>query len=166
MARLLSAMLVGLLAVGLSAGCGDEGDDERPSKAERRQAAYEERRAAYVEEADARCRRLTSRIADELAPYERRLGDPPAARASRALVEFMAPRVEYEIRAIRILVLPNRDVEEVLAVLSAWVDDVQRAKRDPVAFVEAGQAFPEAERLARRFGFRDCAAPLPEAPPA
>lgn len=157
MARLLSAMLVALLGLAPLTGCGDDGDDP-PSKQEMRQAAYEERRAAYVEEADARCRRIAQRIRREIDPYLRRAEDSP--RAAAELVEAMAPRVEYEVRAIRILVLPNRDVEEVLAFLSAWYDDVQRAKRDPVAFVEAEGSFPEAEKLARRFGFEGCAAPL------
>ena len=153
MARLLSAMLVALLGLALLAGCGDDGE-EPPSKRERRQAAYEEQRAAYVEEADARCRRIARRIRREVDPYLRRAEDSP--RAAAEMVEEMAPRVEYEIRAIRILVLPSRDVEDVLAFLSAWYDDVQRAKRDPVAFVDAEQPFPEAERLAREFGFEDC----------
>lgn len=151
MARLLSAMLVALLAAVFLAGCGD---DDPPSKQERQQAAYEEQRAAYVEEADARCRRIARRIRREIDPYLRRAEDSP--RAAAELVEAMAPLVEYEVRAIRILVLPNRDVEEVLAFLSAWYDDVQQAKRDPVAFAEAAQPFPEAVKLARRFGFEDC----------
>jgi len=150
-------MLVTLLAAALLAGCGDDGDDP-PSKQEKRQAAYEKQRAAYVEEADARCRRIADRIRREVDPYLRRAEDSP--RAAGELVAAMAPRVEYEVRAIRILVLPQRDVEEVLAFLSAWVDEVHEAKRDPVAFVEGGQSFPNAERLARRFGFQDCAAPL------
>lgn len=157
MARLLSATLVALLATALLAGCGDDGGDP-PSKQEKRQAAYEEQRAAYVEEADARCMRIADRIRREVDFHLTRAEDSP--RAASKLVEEMAPRVEYEIRAIRILVLPNRDVKEVLAFLSAWYDDVQRAKRDPTAFVEDGQSFPEAERRARRFGFEDCAAPL------
>ena len=158
MARLLSAIVVALLGAALLAGCG--GGDDPPSKQERQQAAYEEQRAAYVEEADARCRRISERIEGELEPYRRQLGNPSSASASTKFVEEMAPRVEYEVRAIRILVLPNRDVEEVLAFLSAWGDDVQRAKRNPAAFVEAEGSFPEAEKLARRFGFEDCAAPL------
>jgi hypothetical protein len=157
MARLLSVMIVALLGAALLVGCGDDGDDP-PSKEERQQAAYEEQRAAYIEEADARCRRIARRIRREVDPYLRRADASP--RAAAELVEEMAPRVEYEVRAIRILVLPNRDVEEVLAFLSAWVDDVQRAKRDPVAFVEAEGPFPQAEKRARRFGFEDCAAPL------
>lgn len=159
MARLLSAMVVALLGAALLAGCGGDGDDP-PSKQERQQAAYEEQRAAYIEEADARCRRISERIEGELEPYRRQLDSPASASASAKFVEEMAPRVEYEVRAIRILVLPNRDVEEVLAFLSAWVDEVHEAKRDPVAFVEAEGVFPEAEKLARRFGFEDCAAPL------
>jgi hypothetical protein len=160
MGRLPVAALCALLLLALFAGCGDAGGDDPPSKQERRQAAYEEERAAYVEEADARCRRISERIEGELEPYRSRLGSAPSAAASAKFVAEMAPRVEYEVRAIRILVLPQRDVEEVLAFLSAWVDDVQEAKRDPVAFLEAEQSFPDAERLARRFGFQDCAAPL------
>jgi hypothetical protein len=146
-------MLVALLAAVLLAGCGD-GGDEPPSKQERQEAAYEKQRAAYVEEADARCERITERIRREIGPYLRRAEGSP--RAAAELVEAMAPRVEYEVRAIRILVLPNRDVEEVLAFLSAWVDEVHAAKRDPVAFVEAEQPFPEAVERAREFGFEYC----------
>ncbi|HYP56568.1 MAG TPA: hypothetical protein VEQ41_09775 [Solirubrobacterales bacterium] len=156
MRRTLQLALVASMALGPIAGCG--GDEGPPSKEERGQAAYERERAAYVEEADARCRRIDRRIHREIEPVLRRATDSP--RAAARLVEEMAPRVEYEIRAIRILVLPQRDVPEVLDFLSAWYDDVQEAKRDPTAFVEAGQPFPDGQRLARRFGFQVCAAPL------
>lgn len=154
MARLLSAMLVGLLGVALLAGCGDDDDEGPPSKEEKRQAAYEKERAAYVEEADARCRRLDRRIDGEIDRYRRRAATSP--RAAAELVEAMAPRVEYEIRAIRILVLPSRDVPAVLDFLSTWYDEVQEAKRDPVAFAEAEQPFPRAVKAAREFGFEYC----------
>ena len=156
MGRLPVALLCALLLLTAWAGCGDDSGDESLSKRERQQAAYEEQRAAYVEEADARCRRITERIEGELEPYRRRLDASSSAAASAKFVAAMAPRVEYEVRAIRILVLPQRDVEEVLAFLSAWVDEVHEAKRDPVAFVEGGQSFPEAVKLARRFGFEYC----------
>ncbi len=155
MARRLSAMGVALLGAALLAGCGGDGDDP-PSKQERQQAAYEEERAAYIEETDGFCRRMSRRIHDELAPYERRVGSPPDPAASAKLVRVMAPRVEFAIRRVRSIVLPTRDVEEVLAFLSVWVEEVHAAKRDPVAFVEAEPPFPEAERLAREFGFEDC----------
>lgn len=156
MGRLPVAALCVLLLLAAFAGCGDDGGEEPLSKQEKRQAAYEEQRAAYVEEADARCRRIGERIEAELEPYRRRLGRSASAAASAELVAAMAPRVEYEIRAIRILVLPRRDVEEVLRFLSVWREEVERAKRDPVAFLEAEQPFPEAVARARRFGFEYC----------
>jgi hypothetical protein len=158
MTRLLSAALVALVAASLAAGCGEDSGDDPPSKQERRQAAYERQRAAYIEETDGYCRRLTARIERELAPYRRRLNGGSRAAAAERLVAVMAPRVEFEIRTVRSIVLPERDVEEVLRMLSAWDDEVQRAKRNPLAFVEAEPPFPEAERLARRYGFRDCGA--------
>lgn len=154
MARLFSAMLVALSVAMALTGCGD-GDDP-PSKQERQQAAYEEQRAAYIEETDGFCRRMSRRIHGELAPYERRVGSPPDAEASAKLVEVMAPRVEFAIRRVRSIVLPNRDVEEVLYFLDVWRDEVELAKGDPVAFVEAEPPFPKAEALAREFGFEDC----------
>lgn len=154
MVRPVHATLAVLVAISLLAGCGGDDDGGKPSKEERQQAAYEKERAAYVEEADARCRRIARRIQGELASYQRRASDSP--RAAAALVAEMAPRVEYEIRAIRILVLPPRDVPEVLRFLSTWYDEVQEAKRDPVAFVEADQPFPEAVSRARDFGFEYC----------
>jgi len=156
MGRLPVAALCALLLLAAFAGCGDAGGDEPPSKRERQQAAYEEERAAYIEETDGFCRRMSRRIHDELAPYERRVGNPPDPEASAKLVEVMAPREEFAMRRVRSIVLPNRDVEAVLHFLDVWRDEVDRAKRDPVAFVEAEPPFPEAERLARQFGFEDC----------
>jgi hypothetical protein len=155
MARLLVAAIAASLAAALL-GCGDGEDGDKGGAGSEAPSGYAARKAAYIEETDGYCRRLSERIEAELEPYERRLGNPPRAAASARLVEVMAPRVEFEIRRVRSIVLPRRDVKEVLRFLSAWYDEVQRAKRDPVAFVEAEPPFPQAEALARRFGFEDC----------
>lgn len=163
MGRPTGKAIVTALAAGalLLAGCGDSDDSavSRPTPAPEpgQGSKYQREKADYIEETDGYCRRLRRRIRKEVRPYV--LKAPSSPKASAEFVRVLKPRMEFEIRRVRSIVLPERDVETVLHFLDVWGDVLKRAERDPVAFVRATSPFAESEKLARQYGFKVCGSP-------
>ncbi|HKB52257.1 MAG TPA: hypothetical protein VKC63_12635 [Solirubrobacterales bacterium] len=143
--RALGGVAGFLCAAALVGGCGS-GDSEPTPKSE------------YIEEADATCARQTRKIHRLIVPYTEGKGYAhlSAPEAKKMVRKVLAPALGYEVRSVRILVLPEKYVPRVLHFLDVWQQGVDKAEADPVAFIHAKEPFAEDERLAREFGFEIC----------
>ena len=143
-----------LLAAAAFAGCGgdeDDPDEFAPLVAE------PVSKVEFLEQADAICHASEARIeaaADELVAGRR---DPKPAAVERVALHVVVPALEGEVKAIRALGAPAGDEDEVEAILSATERGVAAIERDPRGLLDGVPApLREAERLARRYGSREC----------
>ena len=84
-------------------------------------------------------------------------GERSQAELAAAIVNrVMTPRMEHEIRTVRAYVLPPENVDQALRFLQAMQDVVDRAQKEPLAFVRATRPFAKPEQLGREFGFKVC----------
>lgn len=115
-------------------------------------------KAEYIAEADATCARQTRKIRRLIGPYTkgRSYAELRPTEATAMVRKVLAPSLGYEVRSVRILVLPEQYVGRVLHFLAVWQQAVDKAEKNPVAFIYARKPFAEDERLARKFGFRIC----------
>lgn len=133
----------------LVSGCG--GGDTTVSAAERA-------KAEYIKEADETCTEQNRQIQRKMAPYlEQETGGNLPPRIAREMVtKVVIPDLEYEIRSIRAIVLPQRDLAEVARFLAAMDKVASRANSYPVGFTRAGRPFFVPERLGEEYGFTVC----------
>lgn len=145
--------IVGVLT-SLVLGCGD---DDGANIASVPATTEEVTKARYIEQGDAACARHNRKIQREVQAYLRDAGQSSQAKVADEIVNrVLVPRMGHEIRTVRAYVLPPENVNGALRVLAAMQTVVDRAEKDPVAFLGEGQPFAKAERLAREFGFKVC----------
>lgn len=133
-------------------GCGGGDSEDRTDDADTATAAY-------IRKADGTCSRQSLKIRQRRVSYleeQARRGVPRATIDTKVVNRVLAPALGYEIRSVRAIVLPPKDVKPVLAFLQSWQNVVYRAEKHPIAFVRSQQPFAKPERLARAFGFRVC----------
>lgn len=147
------------LTVG-AVGCGGDGDDEGPSKAD------------YIEKADRVCADADPKL-DEIW----RTGGPkPDAKQAQAVLEALAPEERKLLTELRAVEKPAGDQDEIDRMWAAReraVDEMEAAARTPasaLAYIESeddgGEApgtgrFDEASRLAAEYGMADCEGTVP-----
>jgi hypothetical protein len=142
--------LLGLVAAG---GCGS-GDGDASGASAQKSAAEQ----SYIREADQVCSKQRAEIRDMRARYQRAVAARGVAEQPMAegLIKTLAPALGYEVRSVRVLVLPRADVDRVLRILATWQQQIDHAEAHPESFVSASKPFARAERMAREFGFRVC----------
>lgn len=146
-----------LIALVAAAGCGGGGTAGTGTDAAAT-AGKSKAEREYIQEADAVCAKQRG----EIRRMQRRYRRAAAARGltgrrmAAGLVKTIAPALGYEVRSVRVLVLPRSDIDAVLRVLDSWQRQIEDAEVDPEGFVSASNPFARTERMAREFGFRVC----------
>jgi hypothetical protein len=150
----IAAMVVVLAALVL--GCGDDrGDNE--STTFKPETTGGVTKAKFIKQGDAACSRHNEQIQRKAQALLRDAGESSQAELAAEIVNrVMAPRMEHEIRTVRAYVLPPEDVDQALRVLQAMQGVVDRAQKDPFAFVRTTRPFAKPEQLGEDFGFKVC----------
>lgn len=146
----LASALSLIVAVALS-GCGGEGGEEEAGG----DGALT--RAAYIAEGDRICADGTARMARQA--IERFGGEQPSGEEARDFgSEVVVPTLEEQLAQLRALPAPAGDRESVGAIYDAVDSGIEELRADPGLLTRPnnGGAFDQANRLARRFGFRQC----------
>ena len=155
-------MVVVLAFAVFLAGCGGGSGSATATEADSIAATSqgEITKAEYIEEADEACARQRRKLRGLISPYlqGRGLSKLSPSLAARMMRKTLGPAMSYEIRRVRIIVLPKRDVEQVLEFLATWQEIVDEGERRPADFVRAGNPLAKSERLAREYGFKICGA--------
>lgn len=156
MHRLGIALIVVLVPV-LSAGCGGD-SSAREGASDASGSQSDPGKTAYIGRADHVCTRLRAKIRREVAPYltGQSMQDLRPAAAKQMVRTVLVPELGYEIRSVRLIILPQRYVDQVLEFLGAWQEVADDAEGDPVGFVRDPNPLAKPEKLARAFGYEVC----------
>lgn len=142
-------------AIGLTlvlAGCGGGEESTTTGFIEPPPLTKEE----FLTEADRICFATESQIEAAVDDYagER---DPDPEEVERVVEKVVVPSLRSEARAIGLLDPPPEDAEEVDAILDATREGAAALAADPVAAIDRPpEQLVEAERLARRYGSKEC----------
>lgn len=144
-----ASVLVLVLVVG---GCGGDDPQTYPPGVAEPLGKLE-----FLREADRICHSSEARIeaaADELATEP---GGPDPREVERIALSIAVPALQTEVRAIRSLGAPAGDEERIEAILAATERGIAEIEAHPRRLVDGPPpALRRAERLARRYGSREC----------
>lgn len=141
--------VVGLLLLSsLAAGCGTE---EEPAAAPE---APPLTKAQLIKQGDAICRAGAAR-GNRAA--NRQL-DESSTRVDirRFVVATAIPELERQLGELRALVPPRADAPRIDAMLDALEEGIEKARKDPLVVLTDPDIFADANRIARKYGFKAC----------
>lgn len=141
--------VVALLLIGsLAAGCGEEGEPAAEP------AAPPLTKAQLIKRGDAICRAGAARA----TKAANRQLDASSTRADvrRFVVRTAIPELERQHDELRALAPPRTDAPRIDAMLDALQEGIEKTRKDPLAMITDGTVFAEANRIARKYGFKAC----------
>jgi hypothetical protein len=157
--------IVGVLsALLLAAGCGsDEGDATGSSGGgEVTVETGSLSKAEFVKQVSAICTKSREQLQRQVAAFlEERNNNPAKPSEGSAEVEFLEetylPGYEQQIDEVSAIGAPAGDEEQVAAFLQAMQDWIDRAAAEPEAFTAGELSLDRAAKLAKAYGFKNCA---------
>lgn len=145
------ALILGVLVLGVVAGCGSSSDEGEFS-------------ASAVRDADIFCTDANRGAAEGiLAGYDRpevkesNSEGEATELESRIFVPVLVEAAERLARDLGSLSVPSDNQEQMDGLIAAYERWADEAKEDPRKTVVAHDTFNEARRLAAEYGFKECA---------
>jgi hypothetical protein len=157
--RPVALLLIAMLAVVGSAGCGD--DESSGADAEITVETSSITKPQFIKRADAICDRVSDTLLISLITYIRQNrsdGEPEEEVAADAVRETTLPKFEKEIKEIQALGAPAGDeaqIEEYLGAVQEAIESLEAKRRVSIA-VDIDGAFRRSEALARAYGLQAC----------
>ncbi len=155
-----------LLCLALMAGCGGSDNDSQTNTAEANgnevtAHAAPVTKAEFVKQASAICLAAKERASEEFSIYLEKNNVPSsgpgmAAKAQDVVNTVFGPVFELQVKKIRGLGAPREDVVEVSEILTAMQQGVERAKEEPLEFMQKETAMNQASKLVEAYGLPDC----------
>lgn len=150
MSKRVIALLLGVLALVLVAGCGsddDEGSEETLTKVE------------FIKQGDQICEKTEERSETEAEEFAEENGfnleNASEAELEEAVAEVLVPTLNQQIEEIDALGVPEGDEETVEEIIVALEDGSAAVEDDPSVVFE-GKPLKDASRLAKAYGFEVC----------
>ncbi len=111
-------------------------------------------KAQLIKQGDRICkasnRRLDAAVTAELRP------NPTAAQVKKIMLEVAVPELEGQVAALRELVPPSSDAPMIDLMLDAVDEAIEETRKNPIKVVRDDDAFDDANRIARKYGFKHC----------
>jgi hypothetical protein len=143
--RIVTAMLVGGLAIGLiAAGCGDDDDGDEAASLTKEE---------WIAQADEICAQGNEEIGQQAGEVFGG-GPPSAAEERRFAEEVVVPNIEEQVADVKALSPPEGDEEQVDAIIAAAEEGLAQAEENPLAINE--DALDEATQLMAEYGSKVC----------
>jgi len=148
-------MLAGVAALAIFiGGCGDGGSADTTAGAELT-------RAQILARADATCGKQNEELSQHFEEFSVanpiKNGEPTEAQSKEFSEEFFFPYVEDRIEVLEELDLPAGDEKEIVAIIAATEDGVERGKQKlDSGNISSDDPLAKAEAMSRKFGFAVC----------
>lgn len=147
MFRRAITVLIGVAAVAaLIAGCGDDSS-----------AALT--KAEFQKQANAECKRITNRAANELQDYAEKevKGSTLTKDNQLELIDtVIVPSVRDQIEALESIEPPEADKKTIDALIGELDEIATEAEEDPLAVAKIDSPFEDSEKRAKAYGLRWC----------
>ena len=148
--KLLIFLVLASVGAAAVAGCGGSGSDPLT-------------KAQFMKQAEAICEKADTAQANELSVALKE--DPKAPQTTKGKEELVLqvglPPIQTEAEELGDLAPPSADEAEVEAIIEGFEEGVEKAEGDPLSVTKpAGNPFTEVEKLAAKYGFKNCAEPL------
>lgn len=165
MSKRLIALLLGVLAIALVAGCGSSGDDTSSAGSETSESnasGSSLTKAEFIKQADAICEEGNKAVnaeAEEFAEEnEIDIEKPTTAQQEEVVSDVVAPAIHEQAEKIDELGAPSGEEDEVAAIVAAVESGADEAEATPDVIVAGKGAgpFEEANELAGAYGLKVC----------
>lgn len=162
-ARRRGAVLAVALALLAIAGCGG-GDGSTTGGNEASTVSATITKAELIKKGDAICRKTDAIQRSAYSSYTNLNPNDVATKAGEeeAIATVALPPIEAEIQELRALGAPKSDRAEISEILENMERGLRHAERVPGAVMSAipEPSFQRVEKLATKYGFKDCAKAL------
>jgi hypothetical protein len=141
-------VLATILAAGmLAVGCGGDGEEDAPTKAE------------FIAQADAICKKAHDRFEKDFNQAFAGNPHPSQTELNEFAENTLVPGVQGEIDDISELEPPRGDEAQVNAIIAAVQGGVNRIKADPGVLSPKVKFDPQKKghQLAKEYGMKECA---------
>lgn len=162
MSKRLIALLLGVLAIALVAGCGSGGDDTSGTSSESGESASSLTKAEFIKQADAICEEGNKSVGVEAEEFaeenEIDIEKPTTAQQEEVVSDVVAPAIREQAEKIDELGAPGGEEDEVAEIVAAVESGADEAEATPDVIVEGKGAgpFEEANKLATAYGLKVC----------
>jgi phosphosulfolactate synthase (CoM biosynthesis protein A) len=151
------ALLFGVLAVALVAGCGGSSDSSSSSSSDSGSSLS---KAEFIEQGDEICTKGDQAIEAEANEFAKENGidteKPTKAQQEEVIAQVVAPAVKQQGEEIGDLGPPSGDEEQVEAIVEAVGRGADELEKDPGGLLEGKNPLKEGSKLARAYGFKSC----------
>jgi hypothetical protein len=160
LSKRLIALLFGVLAVALVAGCGGGGDDTS-SGGDSSESTSSLTKPEFIKQADTICEKGNESIAAEAEEFAEEndidIEKPTTAQQEEVVSDVIAPAIHEQAEKIDDLGAPSGEEDEVTAIVEAVENGADEAEASPDTIVEGDEGpFEEANELATKFGLKVC----------
>jgi hypothetical protein len=156
------ALLLGLCALVVLAGCGGGGNSTAEGSGTSSVGSGSITKAELIKKGDAACRR-TDRIQDKaVAVYTKEHPNEVTTveDQEKALRAVAFPPIKKEIEELAKLGAPVGEEEEVDAIITGFEHALTAAEAKPSTLLLGEGAFTRPDKLAEKYGFKACAKAL------
>jgi hypothetical protein len=120
-------------------------------------------RAEFIKQAEAVCVKTDKIQEQALKAFLSDHKEMPKSKKGReALIEGLGiPSVQVETEELAALTSATKGAREIDAFVTAMEEAVEKTKEEPLSMTKSSvNPFDKAERLATKYGFKECAEPL------
>jgi hypothetical protein len=146
------ALLLGVLALVVVAGCGSSDDDST-------ETTVELTKVEFIKQGDQICEKSEEQSETEAEEFAEENGfeleNASEAELEEAIGEVLVPTLNQQVEEIQALGAPEGDEGQVEAIIVALEDASAEVEDDPSLAIE-GQPLKEASQLAGDYGFKVC----------
>lgn len=150
MSKRAIAILVGMVALGLLAGCGDSDDGATGSEGE------PVSKAVFVKEANEICKETGKKINEGANEAVEQGEGSEAEQLIGVITDVAVPLLETEIEELRALGIPTEGEEQVNAYLENLEEIVEGARNDPAKFGRTEDPYEKAQDHGDPYGLTRC----------
>jgi hypothetical protein len=155
------ALLFGVLAVALVAGCGGGGGDTTAgSTGESSDGGSPLSKAGFIKQGDEICTKGNQTIETEASEFAEENNvdteNPTKAQQEEVITKVVAPAIKQQGEEIGDLGAPSGDEEQVEAIVEAVGRGADELEEDPGALLEGKNPLEEGSKLAKAYGLKSC----------
>jgi uncharacterized lipoprotein len=153
------ALLVGVLAVALVAGCGSS-DDTTGASSESSDGGSSLSKAEFIKQGDEICTKGDQTIETEANEFAEEnnidIEKPTKAQQEEVIADVVAPAIKEQGEEIGDLGAPSGDEEQVEAIVEAVGNGADELEKDAGTLLEGKNPLEEGSKLAKAYGFKSC----------
>jgi hypothetical protein len=159
LSKRLLALLFGVLAIALVAGCGGGSNDTSGASTDS-DSGSTPTKAQFIKQGDEICTKGDQSIEGEANEFAEEndinTQKPTKAQQEEVISQVVGPAIKQQSEEIGDLGAPSGDEDRVEAIVDAVGRGAEELEEDPGALLKGTNPLAEGSKLAKAYGFKSC----------